>query len=131
MWSHRPLYCSDLMTWESRCVNEAAQYRGNIEKLMVAAKVDLHISGHNHQYERSWPVQGCSKGYSTGCVVTKSYHNAPAPVHIVNGAAGDVEGTDPSWVADEKKVPFRAQNDEGLHTGTGRVVVNRTALDWT
>ena len=119
------------MTWQSRCVTEAAQYRGNIEKLMVAAKVDLHISGHNHQYERSWPVQGCSKGYTTGCVVTKAYHDAPAPVYIVNGAAGDVEGTDPSWVADQKKVPFRALNDEGLHTGTARVVVNRTALDWS
>eukprot|EP00041_Stephanoeca_diplocostata_P011949 m.198392 g.198392 ORF g.198392 m.198392 type:complete len:96 (+) comp18745_c0_seq3:1509-1796(+) len=47
----------------------------------------------------------------------------------VNGAAGDVEGTDPTWVKDEK-VPFRATNDDGLHTGYARVTVNRTTLDW-
>eukprot|EP00041_Stephanoeca_diplocostata_P011948 m.198369 g.198369 ORF g.198369 m.198369 type:complete len:437 (+) comp18745_c0_seq1:160-1470(+) len=129
MWSHRPLYCSDLGTWEERCVHEAAEYRANIEAMMVKASVDLHISGHNHQYERSYPVHGCSKDYSTGCAIVKSYHNAPSPVYIVNGAAGDVEGTDPTWVKDEK-VPFRATNDDGLHTGYARVTVNRTTLDW-
>ena len=33
------------------------------------------------------------------------------------------------WVAD-KKVPFRAVHDSGLHTGMARVAVNKTALSW-
>lgn len=112
VWSHRPLYCSDLMTWEDRCLHEATEYRANIEAMLLAAKVDLHISGHNHQYERSWPVSGCNKDYQ-GCTVTKSYHNPTQPVHIVNGAGGDVEGIDNSWIKDDTKVPFRAFNDIG------------------
>lgn len=129
MWTHHPMYCSDLVTWADRCVRQATGYRANIEALMLAAKVDLHISGHNHQYERSYPVHGCASGYSSGCIVTKSYHNAAAPVYIVNGAAGDVEGSDPTWEGDEK-VPFRAVHDSAFHTGYARVSVNRTALAW-
>jgi len=129
VWSHRPLYCSDLMTWEDRCLHEATEYRANIEAMLLAAKVDLHISGHNHQYERSWPVSGCNKDYQ-GCTVTKSYHNPTQPVHIVNGAGGDVEGIDNSWIKDDTKVPFRAFNDIGFHTGFAEVSVNMTALHW-
>ena len=130
MWSHRPLYCSDLMTWRGRCLNEANKYRQSIEPLMVAAKVDVHISGHNHQYERSHPVSGCGDDYKSGCNVTTSLHNAVGTVHIVNGAAGDVEGADPTW-QNQGKVPFRAVHDTGLHTGYARVSANRTALDWS
>jgi hypothetical protein len=25
VWSHRPLYCSDLMTWEDRCIKQATE----------------------------------------------------------------------------------------------------------
>ena len=49
VWTHRPLYCSSAITWEDRCLHEAAEYRGNIEQMMADARVDLHISGHNHQ----------------------------------------------------------------------------------
>lgn len=130
MWSHRPLYCSDQITWQGRCVSEATKYRAAIESLMVDAHVDLHISGHNHQYERSWPVYGCSKGYTSGCNISKSYNNALAPVHIVNGAAGDEEGIDPSWVQ-LNKVPFVAKRAPStFQTGYSRVSVNRTALHW-
>jgi hypothetical protein len=71
---------------------------------MTAAKVDLHISGHNHQYERSHPVSGCGADYKTGCAVSEGLHNARGTVHIVNGAGGDVEGSDPSWVREAAKV---------------------------
>jgi hypothetical protein len=112
MWSHRPLYCSDGTTWEGRCISEATKYRANIEGLMSAAHVDLHLSGHNHQYERSWPVAGCDSGYKSGCdvqtpdtapgITASLYKNPKHTVHIVNGAAGDIEGSDPTWVAQSK-----------------------------
>ena len=62
--------------------------------------------------------------------MTTSLHNAMGTVHIVNGAAGDVEGADPTW-QNQDKVPFRAVHDTGLHTGYARVSANRTALDWS
>jgi hypothetical protein len=140
MWSHRPLYCSDETTWEGRCINEAAEYRERIEAMINEAHVDLHLSGHNHQYERSWPVTGCAKGYTSGCDVQNPesspatisqacYVNPKHTVHIVNGAAGDIEGTDPTWVA-QTKVPFRATHDKDLHTGYARVTANSTVLSW-
>jgi len=129
MWTHHPMYCSDLVTWEDRCLDNAAQYRGQIEKMMVAANVDLHLSGHNHQYERSFPVNGCNSNYTADCQVDKNYNEPKKTVYIVTGAGGNMEGADPTWVA-QSKVPFRAAHDEGLHTGIGRVFVNKTMLKW-
>ena len=129
VWSHRPLYCSDLMTWEDRCIHEATEYRANIEAILLEAGVDVHISGHNHQYERSWPVGGCSSEYKD-CNISHSYDNPGRPVHIVNGAGGDVEGIDNSWIKEQDRVPFRAYNDQGFHTGYSEVTVNMTHLHW-
>ena len=47
VWSHRPLYCTDLLAWQGRCVDEANVYRRNIEGLLHEYGVDLHISGHS------------------------------------------------------------------------------------
>ena len=82
------------------------------------------------RYERSYPVTGCNEDYTKGCQIAHDYHNAPHTVHIVNGAGGDTEGIDPTWVG-RLKVPFRAAHSEGLHTGYARVLVNQTALDWS
>jgi hypothetical protein len=117
------------MTWEDRCLHEATEYRANIESLLLAAHADVHISGHNHQYERSWPVSGCSPTYE-GCNVSTSYTNPAQPVHIINGAGGNVEGIDNSWIQDAAKVPFRAFHDGGFHTGYSEVAVNRSHLHW-
>ena len=75
-------------------------------------------------------MTGCNRDYTAGCQITKNYNNPPYTVHIVNGAGGDTEGIDPTWVGAEK-VPFRAIHSQGLHTGYARVSVNQTALDWT
>jgi hypothetical protein len=50
-------------------------------------------------------------------------------VHIVNGAGGDTEGIDPSWVS-TKKAPFRAANSKGFRTGYGRATLNYTHFSW-
>jgi hypothetical protein len=87
------------VTWKGRCITEATEYRKHIESLMADAQVDLHLSGHNHQYERSWPVTGCDSGYTTNCQIETPesspatisqalYKNPKHTVHIVNGAAG-------------------------------------------
>lgn len=97
---------------------------------MVAAKVDLHFSGHNHQYERSYAVMGCQKDASTGCQISKQTHNHPFPIYIVNGAGGDTEGIEPTWQV-ERKAPYRAAHSGGFKTGYGRAEINMTHLVWT
>ena len=123
------MYCSSLVTWSSRCVAEAARFRAQLEALMVAAGVDLHLSGHNHQYERSYSVARCDRDYRTECRVSDRTHNPPYPIHIVNGAGGDSEGVEPTWVA-AREVPFRAAHSTGFRTGYGRTTINRTHLFW-
>ena len=52
---HRPLYCSSVMC-RRRCHRDAARYRRHLEDLLHEERVDVVITGHNHQYERSFPV---------------------------------------------------------------------------
>ena len=49
MYTHHPMYCSDLATWGSRCVTEANAFRADLAALMETHGVDIHMSGHNHQ----------------------------------------------------------------------------------
>jgi len=93
VFGHRPFYC----TYEdpNRCEYEAARYRHELENLWYDYRVDLVISGHNHNYERTYPVYK-SEPTSTG------YDNPAAPVYAVVGSAG--RGLDygfvnpaPSW----------------------------------
>ena len=43
--------------------------------------MDVIIQGHEHSYERLWPVYNET-------VTAKNYINPKAPVHIISGAAG-------------------------------------------
>lgn len=61
------------------------------EPLLREHSVDMYISGHMHSYERFLPVYNGSslpKWRKTPNVI----HNADAPIHVVTGAAGNVEG---------------------------------------
>eukprot|EP01137_Pigoraptor_chileana_P035525 Opistho-2@29685 len=116
--SHHPMYCTDLLLF-NRCLWEAAAYRDMLEGVFNRYKVDVYASGHNHQYERSFPVFNST--------VVTSYENAPYTVHIVNGAAGNPEGNDPTWDPTSK---IRAFHGSGFDTGYLRMNVNRTAIAW-
>jgi len=92
MFGHRPLYCTGLIDTfiVPRCSLEAREYRGWIEDLLYQYHVDVYFCGHNHQYERSYPVY---KSASTA----HHYKNPNATVYIVNGAAGCIELLDPTF----------------------------------
>ena len=99
------------------------EHRADFEELLLKHQVAMYVCGHNHQYERSYPVYDMH--------VNKSFIDAAYPVHIVNGAAGDQEGvpilhTDPSY--DIPGPDFRAKFVEGR--GYGRVTATRTTLQW-
>ena len=80
VFGHRPLYCTSIIC-KVRCEAQAPIYRSYIEDLLYEQKVDVYLSGHNHQYERSLPVYKQK-------AVQEDYKNPKAPVYIVNGGAG-------------------------------------------
>ena len=81
-YGHRPLYCSNHGGQDIPHGNKVL--RDAIEDVLYTNKVDLVIQAHEHDYERSLPV------YKTN-VQSMNYTNCPAPVYVVNGAAGNRE----------------------------------------
>jgi hypothetical protein len=78
----------------SDCTVGAAVLRDGpygIESLLWKYGVDLYLCGHEHSYERSWPVfQGTVRNSTSG----EPYVDPTAPVHILTGAAGNQEDLD-------------------------------------
>jgi hypothetical protein len=60
------------------------------------AGVDLVLQGHNHVYERTWPLR-------SGKAVQKNYDRSGAPVYMTTGGGGDwvyeSTGAPPDWSA--------------------------------
>ena len=80
VYGHRPLYCTSVVCSE-RCETEAPVYRSYLEDLLYKQKVDVVMAGHDHNYERTYPIYKLQ-------ATQKNYNNPKAPVYIVNGAAG-------------------------------------------
>ncbi|PVD20925.1 hypothetical protein C0Q70_19088 [Pomacea canaliculata] len=116
---HRPLYCSSIVCWE-RCQDEAPRYRSYLEDVLNQQRVDVVIAGHNHQYERSYPV------YQEKAT-QKNYTNPQAPVYIVNGAAGNPEFNDPTFMPD---VEWRANYQVTMSTGFLLMTPSATQLNF-
>ncbi|CAH8497067.1 unnamed protein product [Heterobilharzia americana] len=134
---HRPMYCSnnfdpmhcdfvDNIIRTGFAVTHHWQYKKYIlglEDLFYKNGVDLIVAGHEHSYERFWPVYN-----RTVCNSTTSrnpYENPNAPVHIVSGAAGSDEGKDAFLDGGKPWSAFRS-NDFGF---TRMVVHNYTHLE--
>lgn len=68
--------------------------------------VELVINGHEHNYERTWPV------YASATVAQRNYTNPKAPVYVVTGGGGaglySFSSTQPGWSA------FRQSTHETL-----------------
>ncbi|XP_015794313.1 acid phosphatase type 7 [Tetranychus urticae] len=102
---HRPFYCSSSRfgrcpggtTW----IRTGSNYLGKgLEDLFYKGGVDLVFGGHNHQYERMYPVYDLKiSGSST------PYLNPNATTYIISGSAGNQEDLDgfkedpPVWSA--------------------------------
>lgn len=92
---HRPLYCS---SGSDNCLIDAPIFRGDIEALLLKYNVDLVLTGHRHNYERTFPV-------FNGVPTATNYSNPQAPVYVVAGIGGCKEGlqgfpaAQPDWSA--------------------------------
>ncbi|XP_062501769.1 acid phosphatase type 7-like isoform X2 [Corticium candelabrum] len=78
-FGHRPMYCSNLDGDD--CTTSHSVVRAGLESVFYENGVDVIIQGHEHSYERLWPVYNET-------VTAKNYINPKAPVHIISGAAG-------------------------------------------
>ena len=80
-FGHRPLYCSN--AGHSKLLHGMKELQDKLEDTL-APSVDLFVSGHVHDYERTLPVLH-KRATST------NYSSPAAPVYVVNGAAGNRE----------------------------------------
>ncbi|CAI8049980.1 Acid phosphatase type 7 [Geodia barretti] len=105
---HRPMYCST--NNDNDCdhhnsvvrVGLPLEYKYGLEKLFYQYGVDLELWGHEHIYERMWPLFNYTVMNGS---YENPYTNPGAPVHIVTGSAGcredhgDFKKDQPEWVA--------------------------------
>ena len=92
---HKPMYSSNSYH------GSEVELRDALEDLYVEHEVDLVIAGHDHFYERTWPV-------SSESVMNKGMDNRFAqghgPIHLVIGIAGrsayeELDEPQPEWSA--------------------------------
>lgn len=111
-FAHRPMYCSNN---NRECRDRQNLMRDGLpiselfglEELFYDHGVDLEFWGHQHSYERLFPIYNFTvlNGTYRGGGGKHFYVNAGAPIHIITGAAGNVEGrerftnTKPHWSA--------------------------------
>ncbi|HIG03235.1 MAG TPA: hypothetical protein EYQ53_02475 [Candidatus Poseidoniales archaeon] len=95
VYGHKPMYSSNSYH------GSEVELRDALESLYVTQGVDLVIAGHDHFYERTWPVSG-------GSVVNNGkdgrFARGDAPIHLVIGIAGrsayeELDEPQPEWSA--------------------------------
>ncbi|KAE9310189.1 hypothetical protein PF001_g10320 [Phytophthora fragariae] len=128
----------DQLSWIEADLKKAHANRANVpwiftaliqaafEELFLKYEVDVVLAGHKHYYERELPVansKAVMDGVSDDYAV---YDNPQAPVHILTGGAGQVEGMSepPSNTAS-----WNAASDYE-HFGFSMLEANRTTLVW-
>jgi hypothetical protein len=89
------------------------------QPLLEEFKVDIYIAGHEHLYERYWPIS------STGEIET-DYTSPSYPVYLIVGNGGNVEGLDQPSGPEPDFFAYR----EDQYWGWGLMTVNASALDW-
>ncbi|GFS07144.1 purple acid phosphatase [Elysia marginata] len=118
---HRPLYCSTHIGDD--CSKPDSLVREGLEEIFYQMSVDIVVQGHEHNYERLWPVY-------RNQVTDYSYINPSAPVQLISGAAGSAENVDhfpqqkkPEWSA------FRMDN-KAMNSYGRMLVVNESHVLW-
>ncbi|PSN47682.1 hypothetical protein C0J52_18687 [Blattella germanica] len=128
IYGHRPMYCSN-DNIRRDCTKSSTHTRVGppllpqygLEKLLHKYGVDLAFWGHEHSYERTWPLFDY-KVYNGS--YEHPYHNPKATVYLTSGSAGCKEETSP-FKADKPKWSAFRSTDYGYMR---MKIVNRTHL---
>eukprot|EP01061_Rhynchopus_euleeides_P018634 TRINITY_DN307_c1_g1_i2.p1 TRINITY_DN307_c1_g1~~TRINITY_DN307_c1_g1_i2.p1 ORF type:complete len:560 (+),score=221.09 TRINITY_DN307_c1_g1_i2:41-1681(+) len=111
---HRSLYC----TCDADCLAPAWDLRLRIGGILHSHGVDLFVNGHEHNYERTYPVHD---GLSD-----RSNVNPKATIFVVSGAAGSHEMHEPFTLPQPEWSAYRSNS-----FSYSRVLVhNYTHLHW-
>jgi len=113
---HRPMYTSD------KTKKACLPCRAAFEPILMEYEVDMYLSGHIHWYERMFPVVNNS-------ATQTNYVEPRAPIHIINGSGGNVEGLTTLSAHTPVSDFFALLNDQDYGYGVLRVI-NATYLEW-
>ena len=111
---HRSLYC----TCDKDCEFPAWGLRIELENILHEHGVDLFVNGHEHNYERTYPVH---EGFSD-----RSNINPHATIYVVSGAAGSHEMHEPFTLKQPEWSAFRSNS----FSYSRMLVHNSTHLHW-
>jgi len=84
-------YCSN--NDDDDCLQHLDEWRYDLEQLFWKYNVDVIFEGHEHSYERLWPLYNGTVMNGTDDPLNP-YVNPPAPIHIISGSAGCDENLD-------------------------------------
>ncbi|KAE9276645.1 hypothetical protein PR003_g29007 [Phytophthora rubi] len=123
---HRPLYdiygCPNGVPEGQNAFIQAA-----FEDLLIKYKVDVVLTGHQHYYERQTPIRNSTAVLEGVSSDFKTYDNPQAPVYILSGAGGSVEGLD--MIPDVNNATWNAVSNY-VDYGISTLEANRTMLSW-
>jgi hypothetical protein len=127
--AHQPMYCSPNDDKDD-CHSLVSLMRDGIlgqfgfEELINRFGVEMHFGAHEHSYERNYPVYQYE--WDSALTGQAAYIDFNKTVHIISGAAGCPENTDP-W--QNTSNPFSAYRIADY--GYGRLhVMNATHMYW-
>ncbi|KAG7383897.1 hypothetical protein PHYBOEH_009737 [Phytophthora boehmeriae] len=123
---HRPMYDVDGCDDNGVPTEDNAYIQAAFEGLFIKYKVDVVVVGHRHYYERQLPIANSSAVLDGVSDDYKIYTSPQAPVHILTGAAGNVENL---RAAPDGTAPWNAAHDYS-HFGFSTLEANRTMLSW-
>lgn len=99
VYAHKPMYTSH----DDSTHDEDEALRADLEVLFVESGVDLVFWGHDHFYERTWPVINAEVQQRGDGGEGKVFSGGHAPIHLIVGTAGRGEyqysDEQPSWSA--------------------------------
>ncbi|GAB9476419.1 Calcineurin-like phosphoesterase [Globisporangium polare] len=88
---HRPIYSVSETDKAGNPINQPSILQAAFEELFIKYGVDVVVAGHEHAYERNFPIARSTPIRTGVSADNNTYVNPKAPVYITTGAAGNVE----------------------------------------
>eukprot|EP00339_Tiarina_fusa_P023193 CAMPEP_0117011266 /NCGR_PEP_ID=MMETSP0472-20121206/9724_1 /TAXON_ID=693140 ORGANISM="Tiarina fusus, Strain LIS" /NCGR_SAMPLE_ID=MMETSP0472 /ASSEMBLY_ACC=CAM_ASM_000603 /LENGTH=371 /DNA_ID=CAMNT_0004714019 /DNA_START=298 /DNA_END=1410 /DNA_ORIENTATION=- len=122
---HRPLYCTT--NSPKRCSTQASYYRSLIEEVLYEYRVDLVLTAHNHNYERTLPVFNSTV---VGTFNVTEFQSPKAPIYAVVGTGGNHEGVANNFLPDTETPQWSVSDSRFAEWGYVVMDCNSTSLNW-
>jgi hypothetical protein len=125
---HRPLYRRLDTNASSKPTGYSQDLQKAFEALFIKYNVDLVVAGHEHSYERQYPVANSVAIMDGVSADSKTYANPRAPVYIVTGGPGNPEANTLS--GNNAVIPWNVIESAEYGISTIRVTRNSLTLKY-